>query len=192
MWLKAEGGYRRRSPGPPPRTADRDRSRSQRPAQTHSGSINLIGQRQRFCEPKRAEQARRCPPRRQPVHSMVGAIAMHQPAVVGEPLLNRSNRGEHPWVSGRQKIHDRHHQVRGIQGGRVNALSEGARSLTPSVAYHSVPDPLALPLPAIAPETGSSATPRTPSDRRPLRSVGRTAGRGRRSQWWDIRLLRLD
>ena len=43
-----------------------------------------------------------------------------------------------------------------IQGGRANVLSEGGRSLTPAVAYHNVPDLLALPLPAITPETGKA------------------------------------
>ena len=88
------------------------------------------------------------------VDSVLGAMAVAQPAVVGEPFLNRTNRDEHPRVGGRQKADDRHHQVGGVERVPADVLGEGFRFFIPCVADHGLPDLILLLLPNVDPVRG--------------------------------------
>ena len=86
--------------------------------------------------PARTCRAGTCPPRRRGRRRSpaLGAVAVDQPARVGEPLRDGLDRGDHPRVVGREEPDEADHQVGRVEVGEPNDwVNDFAVSFHPSV-----------------------------------------------------------
>ena len=75
-----------------------------------------------------------------PSRPFAGPIAIDQSPLVGEPLLCRGDRGQHPRIVCRKKSHQGHHQVGSVDFIRSEGLGERLGPVAPALGHDRLTD----------------------------------------------------